>query len=45
MAASHRQPVDNLKSDPTFSIVIPEKELPPAADCYVLTTPKRRQKF
>ena len=34
VTTSHRQPVENLKCEPKFSIVIPEKELSPAADCY-----------
>ena len=35
----------NCQGGWTFSIVSPEKEHPPAADCYDLTTLKRRQNF
>ena len=45
MTTSHRWPLENLKCEPKFSIILSEKELPPEADCYVLTTPKRRQNF
>ena len=45
VTTSHSRPVENLRCEPKFSIVLSEKELPPAADCYVLTTLKRRQNF